>query len=429
MNSVVQELFDEGTTRTVYADRAILYGTNGNDELIGYVSSAGYDISVPFAFLGFGTVEFPLAEFAEIGVAYITGDGDDSVIGTSVNDVFLSAPGADSYRGEFVVEAEGFDTVIHDESPTAVIIDHIAGTGDGGHAEGDTYHGIEAHVGSSHGDAFLSRTDLIGHFAGGDGADTFVLATEVQNEWEIDRSGAMVCWGGAGADEFRMESEGLVLLFEVPGLTVEGFLDLTTEALSDLIPGAVTDYDLIILNPDADDQLFVSDKRVSFGPTEPTPGPFMTDPEMLDVAMTRTGNSFPIDTFVFRGVMEDFGYPGHRVALRQIELASGATVSARTAVERWDIGEYYEVFYRDGEGELQAAGTGPGEANEWMTLVDPDFVFARSDVVATEDMAVPFTVNDSAGIRFHHIVVQSPVDYYDGQFAVVGSMGQLLDIA
>ena len=101
-------------------------------------------------------------------------EGDDALRGGKGNDVLVGGPGADTLDG-----GEGHDRLWYHGSDAAVAVDLSAGTGSGGHAEGDTFENVEEIVGSRHADTLT----------GGAG-----------NDWLVGREGDDVLRGGAGND-------------------------------------------------------------------------------------------------------------------------------------------------------------------------------------------------------------------------------------
>ncbi len=93
------------------------------------------------------------------------GGGDDRLSGRGGNDVLAGGAGADQLDG-----GAGVDTVSYAGSDVAVTVDLEAGTGEGGHAEGDVITDIENIIGSDH-DDFLTGNDSANRLDGGAGVD------------------------------------------------------------------------------------------------------------------------------------------------------------------------------------------------------------------------------------------------------------------
>jgi Ca2+-binding RTX toxin-like protein len=115
--------------------------------------------------------------------------GDDTLSGGDGDDYLVGGAGRDSLDG-----GAGDDVVDYVGSPQAVTVDLQAGTGSGGHAEGDRLSGIENLLGSEHSDrltgnggdnrlfGFGGNDTLVGGggndiLTGGPGNDMFVFAS------------------------------------------------------------------------------------------------------------------------------------------------------------------------------------------------------------------------------------------------------------
>ena len=118
--------------------------------------------------------------------------GDDRLLGRGGDDVLEGGAGADRLLG-----GRGVDTVSYSGSDEAVTVDLKAGTGEGGHAEGDTIAGVENVVGSEHGDA-LGGNSGGNRLDGGDGDD--MLDGGAGADRLVGGGGDDVLKGGADAD-------------------------------------------------------------------------------------------------------------------------------------------------------------------------------------------------------------------------------------
>lgn len=133
-----------------------------------------------------------------------TGDGDDRLIGSNVNNALASSGGADAFYGlagdDLLAGEEGDDRLVggagadnmsggagtdwvyYHTATAAVTLSLAAGAGTGGDAAGDRYDRIEAVYGSIHGDTIIGdryKNDLLGNtgadsLTGGAGLDVFV---------------------------------------------------------------------------------------------------------------------------------------------------------------------------------------------------------------------------------------------------------------
>ncbi|MDQ1159332.1 Ca2+-binding RTX toxin-like protein [Sphingomonas sp. SORGH_AS 950] len=95
----------------------------------------------------------------------LTGDaGINHLVGGAGDDVLVGGAGADTLEG-----GVGFDTIDYSASTQGVTLDLASGTGQGGDAEGDSFSGIEAAIGSNQGDVFVG--DANAHVLSGQGGD------------------------------------------------------------------------------------------------------------------------------------------------------------------------------------------------------------------------------------------------------------------
>ena len=201
------------------AGNDILFGEAGSDTLNG---DAGNDVLIGQG--GVDTLNGGTGNDALIG-----GIGNDILNGGADNDTMTGGDGADALDG-----GAGIDSAYYHTSNAAVTIDLAAGTGTGGHAEGDTLTGVERILGSIHDDTITGDAEnnfLYGFFGddvlnggagndilnGGSGADTFVFS-------------------GAGDLDFIADFEdGVDLLNFVGG-------DIETLSIVDSVDGAIIDY-------------------------------------------------------------------------------------------------------------------------------------------------------------------------------------------
>lgn len=102
------------------------------------------------------------------------GDGDDIIDGSGGNDTLAGGAGSDSIIGD-----SGTDIIDYSSSDDGVTVDLSLGSASGGHAQGDTYSGIEGLIGSTHSDTLrgdsaanlligLAGNDVLAGNAGGD---------------------------------------------------------------------------------------------------------------------------------------------------------------------------------------------------------------------------------------------------------------------
>src|SRR5262245_45202230 len=162
------------------------------------------------------------------------GGGNDHLYGGDGNDILEGGAGADLLDGRL-----GTDVALYTASPTGVFVTLIDNRGVGGHAEGDTFNGIENLVGSAGNDVlwgdgggnFLSgnhgndtlkgfggNDELLGYIGndtlyGGDGDDTLdgddgtdSLRGEAGNDRLLGGLGADTMHGGIGNDVYVVDT-------------------------------------------------------------------------------------------------------------------------------------------------------------------------------------------------------------------------------
>ena len=206
-----------------YADRLIgdgvnanLVGWHGNDTLEGGAGNdyleggAGADMVDGGA--GWDTAGYSLAEAAvTVSLATGTGNGGDAegdiltgieaIDGSPYADQLTgddSSNGLHGHAGADMIDGgEGYDHTGYWSSDAGVTVDLTTGTGQGGHAEGDTLTGIEELYGSSHADR-LTGDDGDNRLHGRDGDDT--LEGGAGNDHLEGNAGQDMLVGGAGDD-------------------------------------------------------------------------------------------------------------------------------------------------------------------------------------------------------------------------------------
>ncbi|MHA6833211.1 calcium-binding protein [Ralstonia pseudosolanacearum] len=132
-------LFLSGSQPTRFLDdqnRPIIYGTNSDDAMGGFSTPGGTDLNQSEYQLGswfFGKVlglglSSNLYPYLRNGVAYVAGDGNDSLVGTGYSDALYGGDGDDTLTGgagsDTLAGGRGFDTyVIEVQSGSKTIID------------------------------------------------------------------------------------------------------------------------------------------------------------------------------------------------------------------------------------------------------------------------------------------------------------------
>lgn len=180
-----------------------LEGTAGNDSLYGSIYDDEIHGGEGNDYLSGGRGNDLL--FGEDGNDTLSGGaGNDVLDGGSGNDLLLGGVGADQNIG-----GAGYDTVSYAASTAGVSVNLAFGYGIGGHAQGDTYSGIERIVGSSYNDTLISDTSIGVRFEGGAGNDGLRGGSGVDHldggsgdDWIEGGRGIDVLTGGSGYDTF-----------------------------------------------------------------------------------------------------------------------------------------------------------------------------------------------------------------------------------
>ena len=140
------------------------------------------------------------------------GKGSDTLMGGAKNDYLEGGFGADVLDG-----GDGFDWAGYELSDAGVTIDLSTGTGQGGHAEGDTLSGIELVFGSRHED-HLTGDAGFNQLHGGAGAD--MLDGREGFDWAdyyTSDAGVTVNLATGTAEGVEMASrKGLPTILQVP---------------------------------------------------------------------------------------------------------------------------------------------------------------------------------------------------------------------
>jgi Ca2+-binding RTX toxin-like protein len=198
-----------------------LDGGAGDDTLTGFggsdtyvVDSAG-DVVVEAADGGVDTINTALAAYSLAGLANVenltgtagtgqslTGNAGANVLtGGGGDDLLVGGAGGDTLNG-----GAGVDTVDYSASPpfgefgVGVLVNLTTGSGFNGHAEGDTFAGVENVVGSAQGDTIFGQ-GAANRLSGGGGDDDLF---GMDGDDTLDGgAGADELTGGAGADTLR----------------------------------------------------------------------------------------------------------------------------------------------------------------------------------------------------------------------------------
>lgn len=227
----VTEQVNEGFDWIVAAPPLRSYTLGANVEGLQVASEAG--------FRGFGN-GLDNEMVGAFGKDYLFGGaGADTLYGGSGDDRLEGGTGADALHGQ-----GGVDTADYAASDAGVHVSLAAGTGFGGHAQGDTLSGVENLIGSSLSD------ELIGNEQGNSlrgGAGDDVLEGGGGGDRIEGGSGADALDGGAGTDTLSYEgSTGAVVVNlatntaaggDAEGDTIARFENLRGTASSDTLTG------------------------------------------------------------------------------------------------------------------------------------------------------------------------------------------------
>ena len=208
-NNLIIQVTDGGTVNgdQITVTGGAVAGGGERMELLRFADGSEFDISA-MSFSGSGTN----------GDDWLVGTGStDSLVGQDGNDVLNGGAGDDTLQGnqgdDFLIggagadSLQGFtgdDTVSYVESDAGVTVDLDAGTGSGGHAQGDTLSLVEHVIGSDFNDT-LTGSSSNNVLMGGAGADT--LTGNGGNDSLEGGDGADTATGGDG-DDFIDLGEG-----------------------------------------------------------------------------------------------------------------------------------------------------------------------------------------------------------------------------
>ncbi len=183
------------------------------------------------------------------------GDGDDTISGLLGRDVISGGAGADTLNG-----GDGFDTLDYRDSSEGVTLDIAAGTGMGGHAEGDVISEFERVFGSNFSDDITGTTsnDIIFGF---DGDDT--ISGGLGDDFLRGGAGADDLIGGDDVDtvDYRGSADGVTVDIQAgtglggdaEGDMLSGIERVLGSANGDTITG--NDQDNLLQGLDGDDVL------------------------------------------------------------------------------------------------------------------------------------------------------------------------------
>ena len=220
------------------AGNDVLTGGAGDDDRAVYArSDGGVTVNLGAGTAGGGHAEGDVLTGIEqlTGSAFadtLTGDGGDNRLdGGAGDDVLTGGAGGDALIG-----GAGFDRAIYAGSNAGVTVNLGAGTGRGGHAEGDVLTGIENLYGSGHDDS-LTGDDGDNWLIGGAGNDTLDGGEGRDRAIYADSTAGVRVNLATGADpQSRRQLDG-----HAQGDSLTGIEDLTGSAHSDVLFGNADD--------------------------------------------------------------------------------------------------------------------------------------------------------------------------------------------
>ena len=293
-------------------------------------------------------------------------------------------------------------------SPTdaALRIDFRPGQANTGAAVGETYAGIEGVHGTDNNDTFIIGQGQTLFAAGGGGRDTFITKAP---------DSTMIALGGDGTDVFRLDYDGLVLAVDIPGVTQDNFHLLTQAMLESALGLPLSDFRMIIVNPDPLDRLTVSGTTLA-RTTSSFDFSVGTWADQVGAASETVPNT---------PVWSSFNLPDNQfleIRSTSIQTASGGHVVALwQSVLHMAVQQFEAYTLNNGVYELMDQG--PGDINEWMNdPPDGDLVEWTPNVVGADTVGIynmPFV--EVAGVREFVWHVEESNSYGDA-FALVGGL-------
>jgi len=157
--------------------------------------------------LNFSVTSFGTPNLSPFGVEYHSNGGRDHIVGTTHNDTFVLASGAETINGN-----SGTDLVDYSGSTSRVIVDLNQEVQSGGFAQGDHLINIEDVIGSNFGDILTAKStgSTIKGLAGDDTITMSLANDHIDGGANHDRivgtlGGTDVITGGSGKDEFNFD--------------------------------------------------------------------------------------------------------------------------------------------------------------------------------------------------------------------------------
>jgi hypothetical protein len=337
------------------------------------------------------------------------GDGNDSLFGGDGDDFLHGGTGSDSING-----GAGRDTLIFRPDEAGVRIDFRPGGIPALGAAGDSYDSIEGVVGTNSADNFRIGNGQVLFAAGRGGNDVFQTSGE--------NGAVMVAFGGAGNDQFRVGKEGLVLCVNIPGLTDAQFAMLTANDLQAAIGLPLSDFAMIIVNPDASDRLIVEGTTVTrLTRTKDVLNDTWAEQVGVSTSPTAEDHTLSLNTWSYK--LAEQGFTELHTAT--VETNSGGTISALFLGKHYSgPEEMFEAYYRNAQGTLEAGPQEEGAWNEWM--LDPPALplIAETEVIDENDVDfIPIADADGAKAFTYWDANQTPyISAWSGGLAIAGGL-------
>ena len=215
-----------------------LYGGAGTDWVSYQGSDAGITVNLKDNTVAGGHAEGDVIIDIEnvIGTAHpdtlVGDDGANKLEGGEGRDYLEGGAGADQLDG-----GAGQDEILYQRSDAGVTVNLEDGTGEGGHAEGDIFTGIESVIGSNHRDIligddgynFLDGGSGDDELWGNDGGDTLTGSSGNDrlyggdgDDWLAGRMGKDLIDGGGGIDSISYNGSDAGVMINLMDGTVSG---------------------------------------------------------------------------------------------------------------------------------------------------------------------------------------------------------------
>ena len=326
-----------------------IYGMSGNDELKG---NSGNDI-------------------------LYGGEGNDSLYGGVGDDRIYGDAGSDIIDGGF-----GIDAIDYRQSESSVVVNFKTITGSGGDAEGDSFSNIEAVNGSVYDDEFFSTGTKVEIFSGGAGDDIFNVS--------VGGRAPTIIWGGDGADTVAITSSAYaeaagILVVTCDNITEENFHLVDLESLGFGDDFDWTAIDVVIINPDASDEISLDGEVIKIVNQTMT---------YLDYIPAHPDQEV-VDEFISAGYTVAPSFPGGPDFLSlEFDVATLPFEENGSSVYTFNAsflgGSGHKIFTPNGGQYIMS-----GEEITWVEGFDPDLIGLQDYNVPVAPTVQPITVECS----------------------------------